>query len=780
MKHRSPRLSFLLAPFFVSVAAAAAIGIIVGAIYSPDLFASEAPSAKSEKPAAEQPVEKPAPAIAAARELATMVQNLARDARSSVVVVTASGRETSDAQLGTGFVISADGLIATNYHVIGEGRPLEVRTSDGKQLEVIEIHATDRNADLAVLRVKAEGLAHLKLGDSTKVAEGEPIVVLGNPRGLKHSVVSGVVSGLRDIDEAGLKQRMLQIAMPIEPGNSGGPVLNLAGEVLGIVTMKSLVTENLGFAVQVSDLKRILEQPNPMPIERWISIGALDARQWKTLFGSRWSQRGGKILVSGAGVGFGGRSLCLATELPPDLPFEMSVMVKLDDEAGAAGLVFHSDGEHRHYGFYPSAGNVRLSRFEGPDVFSWKVLYDQPTKAYRAKEWNTLKVRVADGAITCFVNDQLVVEIKDDGFTSGQVGLAKFRQTSAEFRRFQVAKSIPLTTPSDKQSAEILEEIAKLPTLSEIKPDSLDSLSGEASASVQVMRSEADRLETRANELRRLSADVRTREVVDRLRDVAGPDAKEVNLLEAALWIASLDEEDVEVAAYVRQVNRMVTEIKSSLKSDATDREKLDKLNQLLFEELGFHGSRTDYYQRANSYLNRVLDDREGLPIALSMLYLSMASRLDVPMEGVGLPGHFVVRHRPVEGEPQLIDPFDRGKVLSREDAAKLVMANSGVELEDQHLEATPARAMLLRMLQNLLNLAQVAQDRETMIRYLDAMIAIDPTLVRERGLRAIVRFETGRRQSAAIDLDWFLSEKPEGIDLDQIQSMRAFFLEGK
>lgn len=780
MKHRSPRLSFLLAPFFVSVAAAAAIGIIVGAIYSPDLFASEAPSAKSEKPPAEPPVEKPAPAIAAARELATMVQNLARDARSSVVVVTASGRETSDAQLGTGFVISADGLIATNYHVIGEGRPLEVRTSDGKQLEVIEIHATDRNADLAVLRVKAEGLAHLKLGDSTKVAEGEPIVVLGNPRGLKHSVVSGVVSGLRDIDEAGLKQRMLQIAMPIEPGNSGGPVLNLAGEVLGIVTMKSLVTENLGFAIQVSDLKRILEQPNPMPIERWISIGALDARQWKTLFGSRWSQRGGKILVSGAGVGFGGRSLCLATELPPDLPFEMSVMVKLDDEAGAAGLVFHSDGEHRHYGFYPSAGNVRLSRFEGPDVFSWKVLYDQPSRAYRAKEWNTLKVRVADGSITCFVNDQLVVEIKDDGFTSGQVGLAKFRQTSAEFRRFQVAKSIPSTTPSDEQSAEILEEIAKLPALGEIKPDSLEPFSEDASASVQVMLGEADKLEVRARELRRLSADVRTRAVVDRLRDVAGPDAKEVNLLESALWIASLDEEDVEVAAYVRQVDRMAMEIKSSLKADANDREKLEKLNQLLFEELGFHGSRTDYYQRANSYLNRVLDDREGLPIALSMLYLSMASRLDVPMEGVGLPGHFVVRHRPVEGEPQLIDPFDRGKILSREDAAKLVMTNSGVALEPQHLEATPARAMLLRMLQNLLNLAQVAQDREAMIRYLDAMIAIDPTLVRERGLRAIVRFETGRRQSAAIDLDWFLSEKPEGIDLDQIQSMRAFFLEGK
>ena len=109
------------------------------------------------------------------------------------------------------------------------------------------------------------------------LAQGEPVVVMGNPQGLKHSVVSGVLSGTREIDG----RNMMQLAIPVEPGNSGGPVLDMQGRVLGIVTMKSLVTENLGFAVSVSDLKPLLDKPNPVPIDRWLTIGAIDRAQWE-------------------------------------------------------------------------------------------------------------------------------------------------------------------------------------------------------------------------------------------------------------------------------------------------------------------------------------------------------------------------------------------------------------------------------------------------------------------------------------------------------------------
>src|SRR5436190_1239928 len=193
------------------------------------------------------------------------VKALTAKVRPSIVVITFAGREGSQQGLGTGFVIDKRGLIATNLHVIGEARPITVQTADGKSLSVKAIHASDRALDLAVLQVEAMDLVPLELSDE-KTAAGEPVVVMGNPHGLKHSVVSGVISGAREIDG----RTMLQLAVPVEPGNSGGPVLDMQGRVLGVVTMKSAVTENLGFAVTVADLKALRERPNPVAIERWL------------------------------------------------------------------------------------------------------------------------------------------------------------------------------------------------------------------------------------------------------------------------------------------------------------------------------------------------------------------------------------------------------------------------------------------------------------------------------------------------------------------------------
>src|SRR6185503_14624048 len=101
-----------------------------------------------------------------------------------------------------------------------------------------------------------KNLQPLPLGDSQKLKIGQAIAALGHPQGLEHSVVAGVLSGKRDVE--GIP--MLQIAMPIEQGNTGGPVLDMQGRVVGIVSMKSLITANLGFAVPVSALKNILEK----------------------------------------------------------------------------------------------------------------------------------------------------------------------------------------------------------------------------------------------------------------------------------------------------------------------------------------------------------------------------------------------------------------------------------------------------------------------------------------------------------------------------------------
>src|SRR5262249_61041500 len=146
----------------------------------------------------------------------------------------------------------------------------------------------------------------------------------------------------------------------VEGGNSGVPLVDLEGRVHGIITMKSAVTENLGFAVPITPTKPLLAKPNPVAMAKWLTIGALDPEDWQTLLGSRWRQRAGRIIVEGYGFGFGGRSLCLSKRPAPEVPFELQVTVKLDDEAGAAGLVFHADGGGKHYGFYPTRGGRRL------------------------------------------------------------------------------------------------------------------------------------------------------------------------------------------------------------------------------------------------------------------------------------------------------------------------------------------------------------------------------------------------------------------------------------
>jgi S1-C subfamily serine protease len=700
---------------------------------------------------------------------ARTVEQVAEAARKSVVVVTVRGRDGKSEGLGTGFVVSADGLIATNRHVIGEGRPITVELADGSKHEATAVHASDRALDLAVLRIDTKGLTPLPLGDSASLKDGQPVVALGNPQGLKHSVVSGVVSGRREIDG----RPMIQLAIPIEPGNSGGPVLDMDGRVRGLVTVKSLVTANLGFAVGVDALKPLLKKPNPVPMSAWLTFGALDLDEWQTSGGARWRQRAGRVLVEGAGSGFGGRSLCLSRRKVPELPYEAAVAVKLGDESGAAGLAFFADGGDRHYGFYPTGGRLRLTRFEGPDVFSWKVLREGASPHYRPGEWNTLKVRLEDGRVRCYVNDREVFDVKDDGgWSEGRVGLAKFRDTAAEFKQFRLGKTLPPAAGPAEVAARVAKAVAGLP---DDPPGEalVGRLAPEGAAGAAALRERARTLEREAARLRELAQAVHQQNVLAELaRVLRGPDA-DADLLQAALLVARLDNDEVDVAAYRREVDRMARQVSAALPKDADDAAKLAALDKYLFQERGFHGSRADYYTRANSYLPEVIDDREGLPITLAVLYIELAGRLGVKVEGVGLPGHFVVRHVPAKGQPQLIDVYEGGKRIDRAEAARRVEAITGEPLRDEHLAAVGKRAVVVRMLHNLLNVARGERDAAGMLRYLDAILAVTPDSGPERGLRAGLRYQAGDRSGALRDVDWLLEHRPDGLDIERLQELR-------
>ncbi len=686
------------------------------------------------------------------------VQELAVAVKKSVVVVTFRGRNGEQQGLGAGFIIDARGLIATNLHVIGDARPISVALHDGRKFDVVAIHATERSQDLAILKIDATDLPALSLGDSDELQEGQAVIAMGNPAGLERSIVSGVLSGRREIEG----RAILQIALPIERGNSGGPLLDLKGRVHGLLTLKSLKTENLGFAIPINALKPLLAKPNPIPMDRWLTIGVLDPEEWTASWGGRWRQRSGHLFVSGAGAGFGGRSLCLATQAAPTVPYEVAVQVKFEPAEGAAGLVFHSDGGDRHYGFYPSNGGVRLSRFDGPDFYAWKVLSEVRPPQLNKTGWNSLNVRVEQERLLCYLNDQLVIEVADTEYQSGRIGLCKFRQTEAEFKGFRVAETIASTKPSPELVERVQRLVGELSvTAKPLSPT--DVVLSEGSAGVELLESHAAKLEQQAARVRQLAADVQLQQTLSELEKLlAVKDDAPFDLLRAGLLVSKLDNPELEIDAYVKEVERHAQRAEAAITKEATAAERLAALNRYLFEQQGFHGSRTDYGNRANSYLNEALDDREGLPITLSVLYIEIARRMGLHVVGVGMPRHFLARHEPKVGVSQLIDVFERGQLLTNAAAQQKFESLSDEVWKPSFLETSPPRAILERMLRNLFGTAAAAEESVRMRHYLDALLLLKPDSGRDRFYRAVVCYQTKRWTQALADIEWLRSHDSE------------------
>jgi regulator of sirC expression with transglutaminase-like and TPR domain len=280
-------------------------------------------------------------------------------------------------------------------------------------------------------------------------------------------------------------------------------------------------------------------------------------------------------------------------------------------------------------------------------------------------------------------------------------------------------------------------------------------------------------MDREAVQLRRLAQTIHQRRVQQQLIKSLEGDEAAVDLFHAALLIALLDNDEVDVAGYRSELDRLARDLAASLPSNADEPAKLAGLNKFLFAELGFHGSRGDYYHRSNSYVNEVFDDREGLPITLSVIYMELGRRLGLKVVGVGLPGHFVVRHEPAAGESQLIDVFERGEPLSRANAEKLIRAAAGRAPRESDFAAAGKRAIVSRMLHNLLGLAQRAQDADGMLRYVDTLIAISPESWEERWMRAVLLFRAGRRDESLRETDWLVDHRPEGLDLKPVEDLR-------
>ena len=163
---------------------------------------------------------------------------------------------------GSGFVLSPDGYVVTNNHVVEDATDIEVKLADGRELPA-KVIGRDPKTDVALLKVEATGLPVIPLGDSTALQVGEPVMAIGNPFGLEQTVTTGIVSATGRVIGSGPYDSFIQTDASINPGNSGGPLINARGEVIGINTAifsQSGGSVGIGFAVPSSVAKSVITQ----------------------------------------------------------------------------------------------------------------------------------------------------------------------------------------------------------------------------------------------------------------------------------------------------------------------------------------------------------------------------------------------------------------------------------------------------------------------------------------------------------------------------------------
>ncbi|HEY9232011.1 MAG TPA: transglutaminase-like domain-containing protein [Blastocatellia bacterium] len=250
---------------------------------------------------------------------------------------------------------------------------------------------------------------------------------------------------------------------------------------------------------------------------------------------------------------------------------------------------------------------------------------------------------------------------------------------------------------------------------------------------------------------------------------LALPDER-INLAEAALLIAAEEYPRLDVAAYLDKLDRIADLARDRVALGVGASDFITAINATLFEDYGFQGNRDNYYDPRNSFLNEVIDRRLGIPITLSVIYMEVARRIGFAVEGVGLPGHFIVRHRSA-AEIIYIDPFSRGRVLGERGCAELVAEISGgkTPLLAEHLSPVTAKQILMRMLSNLLSI-YARSDHRRALAVIERILLIQPNSaahVRDHGLLLAL---VGQAAQAIVALERYLKMAPAAVDVDLVR----------
>lgn len=180
-------------------------------------------------------------------------------------VVVISGSAAAGNTVGSGFLVSSDGQIATSLHVVAGLRSITIEVGNGDVFDAVSVLAFDARRDLVLIKVPGYKLPTIDLGDSSTVEIGQSVLVVGSPKGLSGTVTNGIVSAIRNHPNG---YTVIQTNAAVNPGNSGGPLLNSRGQAIGVVVAKLKESENLNFALPINYLRGLMDtQSAPLSLE---------------------------------------------------------------------------------------------------------------------------------------------------------------------------------------------------------------------------------------------------------------------------------------------------------------------------------------------------------------------------------------------------------------------------------------------------------------------------------------------------------------------------------
>ena len=245
-----------------------------------------------------------------------------------------------------------------------------------------------------------------------------------------------------------------------------------------------------------------------------------------------------------------------------------------------------------------------------------------------------------------------------------------------------------------------------------------------------------------------------------------------IDLARAALTIAWTEYPELDPAPYLAQLEDLASRVRGRIFTYSNTQEVLRAINGVLYEEEQLKGNTEDYFDPRNSFLNEVLERRLGIPITLALVYAEVARRVELPLLGVGMPGHFLLKHYEADGRQIIIDPFSRGAQLTPQDCQRrLDQIYAGqMSMQPEFLAAVSKRQWLTRMLNNLKTIYLSGRNFRKALPMVDLILAIYPRSPEDVKQRAALRYNLGQLGRALQDFENYLKMSPEASDSDEVR----------